>query len=94
MQPSKIRDVSSIPSLFVRFVRERPEANFVFVPEGEQPDIDWCGISRQEALEHVAGLAKRFENKWPLAEYNEDTFYTPGKEGYIDYPAYEEQQES
>ncbi|WP_298525279.1 alkene reductase [uncultured Christiangramia sp.] len=39
-------------------------------------------------------LVERFENKWPLAEYNEDTFYTPGKEGYIDYPAYEEQRES
>ncbi|MFV8281844.1 alkene reductase [Christiangramia marina] len=39
-------------------------------------------------------LVERFENKWPLAEYNEDTFYTPGKEGYIDYPAYEKQRES
>ncbi|WP_035695891.1 alkene reductase [Christiangramia portivictoriae] len=39
-------------------------------------------------------LVKRFENKWPLASYNEDTFYTPGEEGYIDYPPYKEQQES
>ena len=61
MQPSEIREISSIPSLFVRFVQERPESNFVFVPEGLQPNIDWCGISRQEALERVAGLAKRLE---------------------------------
>ena len=61
MQPSEIREISSIPSLFVRFVQERPESNFVFVPEGLQPNIDWCGISRQEAFERVAGLAKRLE---------------------------------
>lgn len=34
-------------------------------------------------------LPKRFENKWPLAEFDQDTFYTPGKDGYTDYPAYE-----
>jgi len=39
-------------------------------------------------------LAERFANNWPLAEYNEDTFYTPGKEGYIDYPTYQEGQSS
>ncbi len=59
MQPTKIRTLSSIPSLFVQFVQQRPEANFVYVPEGTQPNIDWHGVSRQEALESVAGLAKR-----------------------------------
>ena len=39
-------------------------------------------------------LPKRFENNWPIAEYDEDTFYTPGTEGYIDYPAYEEEKVS
>ncbi len=34
-------------------------------------------------------LPERFANKWPLADWDENTFYTPGKEGYIDYPAYE-----
>ncbi len=34
-------------------------------------------------------LPERFKNKWPIAEYDEDTFYTTGKEGYTDYPAYE-----
>ncbi|WP_300436790.1 alkene reductase [Christiangramia sp.] len=35
-------------------------------------------------------LPERFKNKWPLAEYDEDTFYTTGKKGYIDYPPYKE----
>ena len=62
MQPSLIRDVSSIPSLFLQFVQERPEANFVYTPSGEQPNIDWNGVSRQEALEQVAGLARRLHD--------------------------------
>ena len=39
-------------------------------------------------------LPERFKNKWPLAEYDEDTFYTTGKEGYTDYPAYEQEEVS
>ena len=39
-------------------------------------------------------LPKRFENKWPLAEYDQDTFYTPGEKGYTDYPPYEEEKVS
>ena len=62
MQPSMIRDVSSIPSLFLQFVQERPEANFVYIPSGEQPNIDWNGVTRQEALEQVAGLARRLND--------------------------------
>jgi N-ethylmaleimide reductase len=38
-------------------------------------------------------LVERFENGYELAEWNEDTFYTPGKEGYIDYPKYKEQEQ-
>lgn len=34
-------------------------------------------------------LAERFENNWPTAEWDEDTFYTPGEKGYTDYPKYE-----
>ena len=30
-------------------------------------------------------LPKRFELNAPLAEWDEDTFYTPGPEGYTDY---------
>lgn len=30
-------------------------------------------------------LVERFKTNAPLAEWNEDTFYTPGKKGYIDY---------
>ena len=61
MTPSEIRNTSSIPALFARFVQERPEANFVFVPQGEHPDYSWSGIPRQEALEQVAGLARRLQ---------------------------------
>ncbi|MCH4824089.1 alkene reductase [Gramella lutea] len=39
-------------------------------------------------------LPERFQNNWPLASYDEDTFYTPGTDGYIDYPAYEEEKVS
>ena len=39
-------------------------------------------------------LVKRFENKWPLAEFDQDTFYTTGKEGYTDYPTYKEEKVS
>jgi len=35
-------------------------------------------------------LVERFKNNYELAEWNEDTFYTPGKEGYLDYPTYKE----
>ena len=34
-------------------------------------------------------LPERFKNNWPLADYDKDTFYTTGTEGYIDYPAFE-----
>lgn len=30
-------------------------------------------------------LVERFEQNIPLTDWNEDTFYTPGKEGYLDY---------
>lgn len=33
-------------------------------------------------------LVERFENKWPLAEPDKATFYTPGTKGYSDYPVY------
>jgi len=32
-------------------------------------------------------LAERFEQNLPLTDYNKDTFYTPGTEGYLDYQA-------
>ncbi|WP_282051274.1 alkene reductase [Maribacter aquivivus] len=35
-------------------------------------------------------LVERFEHNYPLAEWDADTFYTPGKKGYIDYPEYSE----
>lgn len=31
-------------------------------------------------------LVLRYTNNWPLTPANEKLFYTPGKEGYIDYP--------
>ena len=31
-------------------------------------------------------LVERFAENAPVADWNKDTFYTPGKEGYIDYP--------
>ncbi len=31
-------------------------------------------------------LVERFENSADLAEWDNDTFYTPGKKGYTDYP--------
>lgn len=35
-------------------------------------------------------LVERFEQEAELADWDESTFYTPGKEGYIDYPKLEE----
>ncbi len=34
-------------------------------------------------------LAERFKERWPLAEWDKDTFYTQGEKGYTDYPAYQ-----
>jgi len=33
-------------------------------------------------------LVQRFENNWPLAEYNTATFYTVDEKGYTDYPVF------
>jgi N-ethylmaleimide reductase len=33
-------------------------------------------------------LVERFQNHWPLATPDPSTFYTPGGNGYNDYPAY------
>ncbi|WP_027067030.1 alkene reductase [Maribacter sp. Hel_I_7] len=38
-------------------------------------------------------LVERFANGYDLADWNEKTFYTPGKEGYLDYPKYNEEKE-
>ena len=38
-------------------------------------------------------LVERFKNGYELAEWDKDTFYTPGKEGYIDYPTYKEEEQ-
>ena len=35
-------------------------------------------------------LPERFAQDAPLAEWDQDTFYTPGEKGYIDYPLLEE----
>jgi N-ethylmaleimide reductase len=35
-------------------------------------------------------LVRRFKNKLPLTQPRFDLFYTPGREGYVDYPAFEE----
>ena len=33
-------------------------------------------------------LVRRFEHDWPLAEFDLATLYTPGPQGYTDYPDY------
>lgn len=38
-------------------------------------------------------LVARFKNGYELAEWDEDTFYSGGKEGYLDYPTYKEKEE-
>lgn len=38
-------------------------------------------------------LVERFEHNYELAEWDNDTFYTPGKEGYIDYLTYREKEQ-
>lgn len=38
-------------------------------------------------------LVERFANGYDLADWNEETFYTPSKEGYLDYPKYNEEKE-
>jgi NADPH2 dehydrogenase len=37
-------------------------------------------------------LPERLQKGWPLNKYDRKTFYTPGSEGYIDYPSFEEAQ--
>ncbi len=39
-------------------------------------------------------LVERFEHHIELAEWDKDTFYTPGKEGYTDYPMANTKQEA
>ncbi|WP_281540243.1 alkene reductase [Maribacter aestuarii] len=39
-------------------------------------------------------LVERFENNLELADWDEDTFYTPGPEGYTDYPKASIEQEA
>lgn len=34
-------------------------------------------------------LVARFKHGWPLAEPDQDTFYSGGEKGFIDYPTYE-----
>ncbi|CAO3588681.1 unnamed protein product [Absidia cylindrospora] len=34
-------------------------------------------------------LVERFRHHWKLTPYHRNTFYTPGPEGYIDYPFYD-----
>ncbi|KAI8372988.1 uncharacterized protein BYT42DRAFT_578789 [Radiomyces spectabilis] len=34
-------------------------------------------------------IVERLRNGWPLNRYNRKTFYTPGAEGYTDYPVYQ-----
>lgn len=35
-------------------------------------------------------LVDRFQKSVPLAEWDQDTFYTPGEKGYTDYPTFSE----
>lgn len=39
-------------------------------------------------------LPERFAEHAPLAEWDQDTFYTPGEKGYTDYPAYHQEKET
>lgn len=39
-------------------------------------------------------LPARFANNAPMAEWDEDTFYTPGEKGYTDYPRYEDKKKN
>ena len=40
-------------------------------------------------------LVERFAMNAPMADWDEDTFYTQGEKGYTDYPTYQaEQQEA
>jgi len=36
-------------------------------------------------------LPARFAKNAPMADWDEDTFYTPGEKGYTDYPRYEDE---
>ncbi len=37
-------------------------------------------------------LVERFKNDWDMDDWDEDTFYTPGKEGYIDYETHKQEE--
>lgn len=39
-------------------------------------------------------LVERFRSDLPLNKYDRPTFYSPGPEGYIDYPFYSSEQET
>ncbi|ODN78372.1 hypothetical protein L202_04013 [Cryptococcus amylolentus CBS 6039] len=39
-------------------------------------------------------LAKRIQNGWPLQKYDRPTFYSPGREGYVDFLEYQAPQAS
>ncbi len=36
-------------------------------------------------------LVERFANHLPMADWDKDTFYVPGKKGYTDYPVAEKE---
>ncbi|TLP79183.1 alkene reductase [Maribacter sp. ACAM166] len=38
-------------------------------------------------------LVERFEHGYDIAEWDNDTFYTPGKEGYLDYPTFNKKEQ-
>lgn len=53
-------------------------------------DGDFDGIVFGRQFVSNPDLVERLRNGWPLAIPDKKTFYTPGAEGYIDYPRWTE----
>ena len=55
----------------------------------EQGDADMVAFAK--LFISNPDLVERFKNDYPMADWNKETFYTQGREGYTDYPTYAEQ---
>ncbi|MBK05512.1 MAG: alkene reductase [Deltaproteobacteria bacterium] len=56
---------------------------------GDEKRADLIGFGR--AFISNPDLVERLKHQYPLAKAHSATFYTPGKEGYLDYPLYTEE---
>lgn len=88
-------DVSEVPHAVTNIAKHfRPLYKGTLIINGEFDQEKGNAIIEAGLADMVAygklyisnpDLVERFKTNAPIAEWNEDTFYTPGKKGYIDY---------